>query len=312
LGGYISFTSTILFDDLRRVTLSFMNPGGDIEEGYYNDNGREDGYRVTVTEQWYFVVNGDDDDDDDDFSGAKLVSETDLPAVKTVTASKLKNAPKADEIIMLDEDHGTGKVYTGTSVITNSGAASIDAWRTSSIISVKQEVAEGGALAFTNKLPFVLKSKSLENAELPQPVDFNDLKNKYSVLKHFENAGAVDLLAEFGEEIFSYDSDEKRVMLNATIIIIDDEAPKDEPDLKSYYNDKYGIKLVVDSGGKYLYIWDGLKNKSASDPIALTAKANQNGGGGGGCNAGYGMFGLLLLAGFVTRKYHLIRLNSQK
>jgi MYXO-CTERM domain-containing protein len=40
--------------------------------------------------------------------------------------------------------------------------------------------------------------------------------------------------------------------------------------------------------------------------------SSSGGGGSGGCNAGLGVFGLLLLAGLVTRKHRLIRLNSPK
>jgi hypothetical protein len=39
---------------------------------------------------------------------------------------------------------------------------------------------------------------------------------------------------------------------------------------------------------------------------------NNNGSGGGGCNAGYGLAGLLLLAGFVTCKFRLTRSSSPK
>jgi hypothetical protein len=69
--------------------------------------------------------------------------------------------------------------------------------------------------------------------------------------------------------------------------------------LRTYYNGKYGIKLVND-GGKYRYIWDGVRNGSASDPIALTAKADQGSGGGGGCSAGFGGLAAVIIAGFFA------------
>jgi hypothetical protein len=124
-------------------------------------------------------------------------------------------------------------------------------------------------------------------------------------LKHFEGGGAIDLLAEFGDEIFSYKAGDERVKLNATIIIIDGSLPENEPDVRRYYaNGKYGVKLAEAADGtKCLYIWDGEPDGIASDPLALAAK--KDGGtppsGGGGCNAGFGLLGLLL-AGLVMCK----------
>jgi hypothetical protein len=281
LSGYIPI-DPILFDDLDEVRLFFINPGG------YRVDGD---VRVYVYEDWSFEIN---DDGGDDISGA-LVSEADITTITKVTEENLTNQPV--EIVTLDEENGTGEILTGTRAVSANGR--IDAYHTSSVISVKQEVEPGGALAFSHELGFALKDKSLEDVELPKPADFDDLKTKYSVLKYFEEGGAIDLLAAF-DEIFSFDDREERVMLNATIIIIDGPAPKNEDGLNTYYDGSYGIKLVnAGSDGKYLYIWDGIQDGVASDPIALAMKDNSNGG--GGCNAGLGLFGLLLV-GFAALK----------
>jgi hypothetical protein len=276
--GYITI-NPVSIDNLNRVRLFFVYKDGEKSES-------------VVIEQWRFIVN-----DNDDISG-EFVTEADLDAVKVAT-KKLTNPPGG--IIAVDEN--SGQIFTGTKVLANSNAE-IDKARTSSIISVKQQLKNpGDAVAFTNKLGFALKAKSLEDIELPQPEDFSALKAGYSVLKHFEGGGAIDLLAEFGDEIFSYNYGEERVTLNATIVIIDGPAPGDEPKLlKSYANGNYGVKLVTEGETKYLYIWDGVKDQIASDPLALAAKDNASSSSGGGCDAGFGLLGLLPLAVWVARK----------
>jgi hypothetical protein len=65
-----------------------------------------------------------------------------------------------------------------------------------------------------------------------------------------------------------------------------------------------GKKVYISkfAGKDCLYIWDGKKDRTAIDPIALAAKEGISGSGGGGCNAGYSLDGLVLLAGAVLMR----------
>jgi hypothetical protein len=180
--------------------------------------------------------------------------------------------------------------------------------QTSSAIAISQNVAMGGAVVLgTGTLPLVSKSIS-GLVDLPPVNGFNELSEKYHVIKSFDGGGAIDLLAEYGNRAFDYDVKNQKVILKATIVIIDGPAPvavADDGIVRPFENDIFGVRLSNDN--KYLYIYDGNKDGKATDPIALVAKTNvdenkRNGGGSGGCNAGYGLFGFLL-TGLVTRKY---------
>ena len=203
----------------------------------------------------------------------------------------------------------TTNITTGTKVtFGNSEVKS----RTSSVIAVNQNVAEGGAVVLGTSMNLPLNSQSLSGAELPKPTDFNDLTDKYQVLKYFENGGSIDLLSTFGGKIFSY-STETGVTMNTTIIVIDGPVPDSEQkDVFSppFGEGKYGVKLSLNN--QYLYVYDGIRDKLASDPIALVQVEddggnddddNNNGGGGSnGCNTGlFAILGLVAVP-LVLRK----------
>jgi Synergist-CTERM protein sorting domain-containing protein len=80
----------------------------------------------------------------------------------------------------------------------------------------------------------------------------------------------------------------------------------DDPDIKRpFVNSVYGVKLSVNGDNKYLYIYDGDKNGTASDPIALVVKddgGNGNGNGGGGCSTGFLSISLIVLPLFLRKK----------
>jgi hypothetical protein len=89
---------------------------------------------------------------------------------------------------------------------------------------------------------------------------------------------------------------------------VKESGSKTMPDLESAIkeNTKYTFYFGIQDNDKF--DWD-TNPSSIVDPAGIAAKSrNDSGGGGGGCNtgAGYGLAGLLLLAGFVTRKYRKI------
>ena len=185
--------------------------------------------------------------------------------------------------------------------------------RTSSVISVSQNVAEGGAVVLGTSMTLPINSQSLSGANLPIPADFSDLTGKYQVLKYFENGGSVDLLWAFGSKIFSY-SPTTGVIMTATIVVIDGPVPDSEKGnvfSPSFGGDKYGVKLSTDY--KYLYVYDGIKDGVAKDPIALVQGQdddgndgdddNNNGGGSSsGCNTGFIAILGLVAVPLVLRK----------
>jgi Synergist-CTERM protein sorting domain-containing protein len=283
----------ISIDDLDEVRLFFVYPDG------ITDN-------AVVFEQWAFVVNGDDES----ITG-ETVTDADIPAVKKAIEENLEPENQPKYIIPVREEDGTGEILTGTQVIKDSNA-NVAASRTSSIISVKQDLGEGnkgGAVAFTTELGFRANSESVDHVKkLPEP-DWSSIaafKANYGVLKYFEGGGAIDLLDEFGE-IFSLDPENKRIKMDATIVIIDRPVPKDEPDVvTSYANEIYGVKLVAGTPN-YLYVWDGIEDGIASDPIGLVANEDSEtetpgGSSGSGCNAaGFAPLALAAIA-LATRK----------
>jgi hypothetical protein len=231
------------------------------------------------------------------------------------TAEKVQQTEN-DSISNLVEVPATFEAAEGVNIRTNSYVTFTDAisldW-TSSAIAISQSVAEGSAVVLgTGTLP--LLSKSISGlADLPPVNNFDELVEKYHVIKGFDGGGAIDLLKEYGSKAFDYDAENQKVVLKATIVIIDSPAPAaDTLIVRPFVNDIFGVKLSSDN--KYLYIYDGDKNGEAKDPIALVAKTNvednqdnnkSNGGGSGGCDAGYGLLGLLLV-GFIARKYQKV------
>jgi hypothetical protein len=167
----------------------------------------------------------------------------------------------------------------------------------SSAVSIKQEAAEGGAVALAKNILLPVNGKSLGGQVLPQPKDLGELRAAYRVLKSFESGGAVDLLEWYGEDGI-FDVAESTLILKAAVIVVNDAAPAETPGdgikRPPFGGGKYGTKLVEDedSGDFYLYIYDGYRDEYASDPIALVKKADDSGG--GGCDAGFGAFALAL------------------
>ena len=204
----------------------------------------------------------------------------------------------------------TTNITTGTNVtFANSEVKS----RTSSIIAVNQNVAEGGAvvLAAAGAITMPLNSQSLSGLNLVKPNSFEELLKQYAVLKYFENGRAIDLLATYRGEIFSLS--ETGVTLNAVVTVIDGPVPTGETDVKypDFGDGRYGVKLVE---GTYLFVFDGDRNGTARDPIALVQVEDDNGGndgdddnnnGGGGssgCNTGLIAILGLVVAPLVSRK----------
>jgi uncharacterized membrane protein YgcG len=175
----------------------------------------------------------------------------------------------------------------------------IDKALVSSAIAVSQHITRGGVVVLGKNLGLPLKDKSLAGEDISAATSFNDLKDKYSVMKYFPNGSRDDLLERYGDALFAYDSAEKMVKFKKTIIVADKQTPSGGAD---FISGPYGVKLT----DKYLYVFDGNENGTAQDPITLQAKSSgsrsNNSSSNGGCSAGYGLFGLLL-AGLVTRKY---------
>ena len=233
-------------------------------------------------------------------------SDTDIENAVNAANSNLAEPPtemKAAE---------TTNITTGTNVtFANSEVKA----RTSSVIAVNQSVTEGGAVVLGTSMTLPINSQSLSGVNLPQPADFNDLAGKYQVLKYFENGGSIDLLWKFGNKIFSY-SPTTGVTMHATIIVIDGPAPITDTDIyrPSFGDGKYGVKLSRDN--KYLYVYDGIIDGIAKDPIALVQVEddggddggddgdNNNGGGGSssGCNTGFFAILTLIAVPLVSRK----------
>jgi hypothetical protein len=124
------------------------------------------------------------------------------------------------------------------------------------------------------KLP--LLSVSLSGVDLPVVSGDNDFREKYSVLKSFENGGTVDLMSpKFGGSLVTYDEAGGTANLNATIVVIDGPAPAPEAEdgiERPYSADGRGNNYGVKLSGNVLYIYDGVLNGTASDPIVLAAK----------------------------------------
>jgi hypothetical protein len=187
---------------------------------------------------------------------------------------------------------------------------------TAAAISVNQPVSEGGA-AIVGEIFLPLTGKSLSERELPVPEVFTELAKLYSVNKYFQGkdareGGTLDLLKIYGADLFSYSKEDGGVHLNATVVIVDGPAPKGDSGVTSPYNNpEYGVKLAKhDEGENYLYVFDGVTDGSANDPIALVANElnddetditdesdntnddtivtpNTRSSGGGSCNGGF-------------------------
>jgi hypothetical protein len=223
----------------------------------------------------------------------KLELATTADASAAASAGGLTNVPAS-----FKSATGAGVIFN-TSLAEQNKLAKEDLVKTTAAIAVSEAVtAPGGALVVGDiTLPYNTKSLGGEDV-----APFS--ASNYTVLKYFENGGSVDLKS-LG--VVDFDIPNNEVRLNATLVIIDG-APGSEPGVTYPIdgNRNYGVKIVTGSGGKYLFVYDGVLDGIASDPIALSNQASGNGGsGGGGCDAGFGALGLLLLAGavgFLRRK----------
>jgi hypothetical protein len=228
---------------------------------------------------------------------------------------------KEDQIVAAD----TARIKTSQNVFAEDDGVRT---YTAAAVSLIQPVSEGGA-AVLGDVFLPLSGKSLADTELPVPDVFSELLRLYSVNKYFQgrdarDGGVLDLLKIYGADLFTYSKEDGGVHLNATVVIVDGPAPRGDREVTSPYNNpEYGVKLSKhEGGGNYLYIFDGVKDGQANDPIALVANTlsddtddssgNDASGttdtpgtgtgssGGGGCDAGYG-FLLLALAGLALK-----------
>ncbi|GHV31227.1 hypothetical protein FACS1894167_13260 [Synergistales bacterium] len=205
------------------------------------------------------------------------------------------------------------------------GSESIREFATSAI-SVNQPVQAGGAVIMATNLTMPVTGKSLSGEAQLKPEDIDELRENYSLNKYFggtvgdfSGGNAVDLLQAFRNtpSLFSY-SEANGLVINATIVVIDGPVGSGETGVvRPSNNSEVGVKLSRHEGGNFLYIFDGKKDGSASDPIALVTKkieseptpnpspsddtaAHSGSGSGGGCDAGFGASGLIALAGAKT------------
>jgi hypothetical protein len=217
-----------------------------------------------------------------------------IPAmVRLLESDDEKNAAKSQVSTDLGIDELNVTIASeGDDIFTDADAtASISDGqrdRASAALSVNVPVNGGGALVVASGISFPLNVASLGGESLPVAKDFTEVKKLYGVYKIFDDGSTVDLLEKYGDAAFSY-SLYDGVTLDATLVIVDDEAPSDSDVV---VGGVYGVKLADD----YLYIYDGQQDGNAKDPIAFAAKQSQgnSGGGNGGCNAGVAGFTVLL------------------
>jgi hypothetical protein len=177
---------------------------------------------------------------------------------------------------------------------------------TSSAIKTSQEVEKGGAVVVGNfELP--LNPKSFGNKDLPVADSPEKVEKHYRLLKYFQKGGAIDLIKTFGFETILDASALPNLKFKPVLVVIDGPVPEGDKETERVYNNLYGVRLSENK--KYLFVYDGYEDGTASDPIALVANDDDNNdhnsstsSGSSGCNAGYGLFGLLPLAVWVARK----------
>jgi hypothetical protein len=177
------------------------------------------------------------------------------------------------EIVPISSD---ADIQTNTMVEFNNSGIVRD--RTVSAVSISQDVQEGGAVVLGSNLKLPVNSKTIGGyvtLSKPDPDDFEALCSQYKVIKSFGEGSTMDLLAWFGKYAFSYDGNS--VTLTAVIVIIDNEAPDDNPRIvKPFIGASFGVMSGDLQGGrKALYIYDGVKDGIAKDPIALVANEDQ-------------------------------------
>jgi hypothetical protein len=286
----------------REVAFGVPVPLEDVERiGVYFQLAESNGQPNSATNyQWNFIVNEYEEGAGEETATYTPATEEDAAAAMESAEENL-SAVKPGNIIPADKasiDTSTGIVLEDSDIVREF---------TSSAIAIKQKLDnEGDAAVLGSDIVFQVRSKSFDGYPLPDPkADETDgLPLNYKVLKSFEKGGSIDLLSKF-RSLFSYDGDTKTVKLNATLVIIDgpytgdpEDPDDDEPGVEPAFDgSKYGVKLSGD--GKFLFIYDGVKNGIASDPIALVADEgnNQPPAASSGCDAGLGVAGLFVAAG---------------
>ena len=240
------------------------------------------------------------------FYPATIPIDTDPPGSSVVEKPSTEELDAAIQAIQSDLGIANQKIIpvdkaniqTTENVLVNNGL--IDKVSTSSAIAVNQVVEQGGATVVATSITMPLNTTSFSGQSLPRPATSEEFKKAYRVFKTFPNGGQVDLLEKY-PDLFTYRNDE--VILNATLIIVDGEAPKNDARVDIYY-ERYGIMRQNRNGVNYLYIFDGNADGYASDPIALVANQDSSGdpdpnnysGGSGGCNAGLKLYAFLFFA----------------
>ena len=212
-------------------------------------------------------------------------------SIELPSAVVVKSAKDAAEILNIpssDVKEATGAGFLSNATIDENLLPEDGRVKISSAIAVSEDITPGGALVVgTVTLPY--NARSLGGEEL-EPFS----ERYYTVLKYFENGGWVDLKEL---EVVDFDITNKEVKLNAALVIIDGE-PGNEPDVTySFGSKKYGVKIVEEDGYKFLFVYDGVQNGAARDPILLKEDRPGSGPGSGGCDAGFGFGGLVLLGG---------------
>ncbi len=185
------------------------------------------------------------------------------------------------------------------------GMGDFDYAHTMSALFVKQAVVKSGdvvVLGSGTKMEFSAGGRGINGeTALHQSTSFADLRTHYSVLKSFPGGGTIDLLERYHDELFDFTPAEgdtpAAVTFKATIAIVDNVAPNDADER---INSVYGVKL----DGGILFIFDGAKDGTASDPISLTQKTDNGGSSSSGC-ATAGMilpFALFAAVGLLKKR----------
>jgi hypothetical protein len=231
----------------------------------------------------------------DHFLNWPKAAEIVFPDPAAVAAANNVALAALDTPVTVEAMKGSG-VIQNTELISNKNGTPIpqrNFARISSAIAVNEEVNSRGDAILVGKISLPFNETSLAAGDLPSFSAAN-----YTVLKYFENGSYIDL-KDLG--LVDFDFSNNAAALNASLVIIDG-TPGNETGVAypANGNRNYGVKVVEPAGGgKYLFVYDGKRDGYANDPLALSRPQNLTGGGsGGGCDAaGYGLFGVLALAG---------------
>ena len=172
--------------------------------------------------------------------------------------------------------------------------------RATGAVSFKAEAPAGEAVVVPYKPTFPIGAESLGGETLPPVTGPEDVKELYGVYKVFDDKSKIDILEEYGDDLFDI-SPEGNIVLMAAPVIINEAAPAGDSKVKRV-GDKYGVRLSDDKAR--LYIYDGKSDEEAVDPFISMLKDDETPPGGGGCDAGFAFFGVLVLAGVCLFRRH--------